>query len=58
MTYKIIIKYFLLIFKSTTLLALIYPALGGQIDFENLALRTGQKKSGQNEAGQIKRRAN
>ena len=39
-----------------TLLALICPALGGQIDYENLALRVGQKKAGQNEAGQIKGR--
>ena len=34
-----------------TLLALIRPTLGGQIDFENLALGAGQ-----NEAGQIKGR--
>ena len=30
-----------------TLLALISPALGGQIDFENLALRAGQNETGQ-----------
>ena len=46
----------------STLLALICPALicsalGDQIDFENLALRTGQKKAGQTETGQIKGRA-
>ena len=37
-----------------TFLALICPALGGQIDFNNLALRAGQEKAGQNEARQIK----
>ena len=42
--------------KIHTLLALICPALGGQIDFENLALWAGQIRAGQNEAGQIKSR--
>ena len=32
------------IWYQTTLLALILPALGGQIDFENLNLRAGQNK--------------
>ena len=43
--------------ECNTLLALICPALGGQIDFENLALRAGQKKARQNEAGHIESRA-
>ena len=34
--------------KIHTLLALICPALGGQIDFLNLALRAGQNEAGQN----------
>ena len=41
---------------AITLLALICSALGGQIDFEDLALRAGQKKAEKNEAGQTKGR--
>ena len=35
---------------------MICSAFGNQIDFDSLALRAGQKKAGQNDAGQIKGR--
>ena len=34
-------------------MTLICPALQGQINFENLALRAGQKKAGENETGEM-----